>query len=380
MDISVDGLTLRYGDSVAVRELSLTISEGESVVLLGQSGCGKTSTMRCIAGLETPSAGRIRIGDEVLFDAAKGVNRPPHKRNIGMVFQSYAIWPHMTVLENVAFPLTMQRVSKSDVKRRAVETLELVGLGDFADRGASQLSGGQMQRVALARSLAMQPSVMLLDEPLSNLDARLRHRLRGDLRELQTRLGLTSVYVTHDQEEALALADRIAMMQQGRIVQISAPDEIYARPVSASVADFLGVGNILPVEPVDATGVRVAGTAVTLRVPEYARDRELRACIRSEDMALGDDVAPGMQTVEGRLLAREFLGATATYRIAIGEGVELQVMGGKHRQLQGRPGDAVRVGVPVEAVQVLPVDVVHPGDQAPQDLPRESHDHDRVVA
>jgi iron(III) transport system ATP-binding protein len=358
MKISIENLTLSYGDSVAVRDLSLEIEEGEALVLLGQSGCGKTSTMRCIAGLETPDHGTITVGDDVLFDSKRGVNRASHKRNIGMVFQSYAIWPHMTVFENVAFPLQMKRVSRADTVRRVAETLELVGLDGFADRGASMLSGGQMQRVALARSLVMQPSVMLLDEPLSNLDARLRHRLRGDLRDLQHRLGLTSVYVTHDQEEALALADHIAMMQFGRIVQIGRPDEIYGRPLSASIADFLGVANILPVEAVDASTVLLPGTDVRLKVAPYRTADQLRACVRAEDILLGDEVpAEGANVVVGEIVAREFLGATATFRVRIGERTELSIMGTKLQAMRAREGDRVRVQLPVAAVQVLPLEV-----------------------
>lgn len=369
MEITVEGLTLKYGDNVAVRDLDLDIGEGESVVLLGQSGCGKTSTMRCIAGLETPTTGRIAVGDNVLFDAGKGVNRPSHKRNIGMVFQSYAIWPHMTVFENVAFPLLMQRTSKPDTRKRVMETLELVGLEDFAHRGASLLSGGQMQRVALARSVVMQPSIMLLDEPLSNLDARLRHRLRGDLRELQQRLGLTSVYVTHDQEEALALADRIAMMQHGRIVQIGTPDEIYGRPRSASIADFLGVGNILEVEAIDATHVKLAGSDITLRVPAYDRAPQLRAAIRGEDILMAED-RPDGNIVTGHVLTREFLGASAIYRVELAPGVHVEVYGSKHRPLRSGEGQEVRLSIAVDAIQVLPLDV---DDVPPADVPTTAH-------
>ena len=294
----------------------------------------------------------------MLFDSDRGINRASHKRNIGMVFQSYAIWPHMTVFENVAFPLKMKRVSRADTARRVAETLELVGLDGFADRGASMLSGGQMQRVALARSLVMQPSVMLLDEPLSNLDARLRHRLRGDLRDLQHRLGLTSVYVTHDQEEALALADHIAMMQFGRIVQVGRPDEIYGRPVSASIADFLGVANILPVDPVDASTVQLAGSDVRLEVSPYQRTEELRACVRAEDILFGDAVASdGNNIIEGTIITREFLGATATFRIAVSDDVDLSVMGTKQQAMRCREGDRVRIQLPLDAVQVLPLEV-----------------------
>src|SRR6478609_5729024 len=247
MKISIQNLQLKYGDFVAIENLNLDIGDGEALVLLGQSGCGKTSTMRCLAGLEEPSSGRIIIDDVVVFDSEKGINLPPNKRNVGMVFQSYAVWPHMTVAQNVAYSLKQKKLSKNEIDERVMEALTLVGLEPYADRGASLLSGGQMQRVALARSLVMRPSVLLLDEPLSNLDARLRDRLRIELRALQQKLNLTSVYVTHDQGEALALADRIALMQNGRLAQVGSPGEIYENPASASIADFLGVTNIFPV-------------------------------------------------------------------------------------------------------------------------------------
>ena len=312
MRISIENLTLSYGDSVAVRDLSLEIEQGEALVLLGQSGCGKTSTMRCVAGLETPDRGRITVGGDVLFDSDRGINRASHKRNIGMVFQSYAIWPHMTVFENVAFPLKMKRVSRADTARRVAETLELVGLDGFADRGASMLSGGQMQRVALARSLVMQPSWSCCSTSPCRTSTRgcvIGCAATSAISE--HRLGLTSVYVTHDQEEALALADHIAMMQFGRIVQVGRPDEIYGRPVSASIADFLGVANILPVDPVDASTVRLAGSDVRLDVSPYRRAEELRACVRAEDILFGDAVAAdGHNIIEGTIITREFLGAT----------------------------------------------------------------------
>ncbi|MDA3146619.1 ABC transporter ATP-binding protein [Leucobacter sp. UCMA 4100] len=358
MNIKIENLTLSYGSSVAVRDLSLEIQQGEALVLLGQSGCGKTSTMRCVAGLETPDSGRITVGGNVLFDSERGINVASHKRNIGMVFQSYAIWPHLTVFENVAFPLQMKRVAKANIAPRVHEALAVVGLDGFADRGASMLSGGQMQRVALARSLVMEPSVMLLDEPLSNLDARLRHRLRQDLRELQHSLGLTSVYVTHDQEEALALADHIAMMQFGRIVQIGSPDEIYGRPLSASIADFLGVANILPATRVDATTVELQGTQIKLEVEPFSPHDELRACIRAEDVLFDADIPhESPNTVEGVVVSREFLGATATFKLRLGEDVELQVLGTKLQTSRIREGETMRVYLPKHAVQVLPLEV-----------------------
>lgn len=365
MHIRLENLRLSYGDSVAVRDLSLEVAQGEALVLLGQSGCGKTSTMRCVAGLEKPDRGLIQVGDDVLFDSERGINRPPHRRHIGMVFQSYAVWPHMTVFQNVAFPLTMQRIAKADVNRRVGEALELVGLDGFAARGASMLSGGQMQRVALARSLVMEPSVMLLDEPLSNLDARLRRRLRGDLRELQMRLGLTSIYVTHDQEEALALADHIAMMQFGRIVQMGRPDEIYAKPRSASIADFLGVENVLPVDRIDASMVQVRGGGLRFRVGDAPAEAELRACIRAEDIVLGDTAgAPGRSDnrFTATILNKEFQGATAIYHLRLAGGPEISALGSKHEMVAADVGADIDVVIPPASIQVLPLEVPDTSD------------------
>jgi iron(III) transport system ATP-binding protein len=230
--IAIENLTKRYGSVVAVDDLTLTIANGELLVLLGPSGCGKTTTMRAIVGLEEPTAGRITVGDSVVYDASRGINVPSNRRQMGMVFQSYAIWPHKTVGENVIYPLERQGVARAEIAERLAQTLALVGLSNFADRGASLLSGGQMQRVALARSIIAQPRVLLLDEPLSNLDAKLRDHLRFELREIQQRLGITAVYVTHDQTEALALADRIAVMRDGKIIQLDTPTAIYQRPAN----------------------------------------------------------------------------------------------------------------------------------------------------
>ena len=356
MNVDVQQLTLKYGDAVAVSDLDLTIGEGESLVLLGQSGCGKTSTMRCIAGLETPTAGVISIGGQIVFDSAAGVNRAPYKRNVGMVFQSYAIWPHMTVFENVAFPLKMKGRKKAEIHDVVTETLDLVGLAHLADRGASLLSGGQMQRVALARSLAMKPSVLLLDEPLSNLDARLRHRLRMELRELQLRLGLTTVYVTHDQDEALALADRIALMDYGRIVQVGRPDEIYANPKTASVAEFLGVDNILPVTRVDATGVQLTATGQTLKVEPYGGDEPLRACIRAEDIQITSGQTDVVNTLYGVIVSFAFQGSTVAYRVRISDGLEIDAVVLKSTGQRLSMNDQVSVSLPPGAIRVLAVE------------------------
>ncbi len=226
-----------------MQDVSLTVQEGEFIVILGPSGCGKTTTLRMIAGLERPDAGTIRIGGDVMSAADRFVR--PEQRGIGMVFQSYAIWPHMSVFENVAYPLRVRRVAAADRRRRVDDVLELVGLAGTGAQPATALSGGQMQRVALARALVAGPTLLLFDEPLSNLDLKLRERLRLELKALQRRTGLTSVYVTHDQAEAVELGDRIVVMQGGRIVQIGRPQELYREPRSRFVAEFIATANIV---------------------------------------------------------------------------------------------------------------------------------------
>jgi iron(III) transport system ATP-binding protein len=245
MRIEVEDLHISYGAVAAVGPVSFSVPAGEQLTLLGPSGCGKTTTLRAVAGLEKPSAGRIRIGDRVVYDGAAGVNVPAEDRGLSMVFQSYAIWPHMTVFENVAYGLRVRRKSGAEVREKVLAALDLVQMGSFAERPASQLSGGQQQRVALARACAFSPSVLLFDEPLSNLDAKLRGDMRIELRELQHRLGVTSLYVTHDLEEALAMSDRIVVMRAGRIEQTGTPGEIYNYPRTEFVADFVGSSNLI---------------------------------------------------------------------------------------------------------------------------------------
>ena len=362
--IEVTDLSQRYGDTTVVKRLSVTVKRGEVLVLLGQSGCGKTSTMRCIAGLEEPTSGSIRIDGRFVFDAATGINVPPHKRNIGMVFQSYAIWPHRTVFENVAFAPKAKGLPADQVRKRVQEALRLVGLEHLASRGASDLSGGQMQRVALARSIAMQPQVLLLDEPLSNLDARLRERLRVELRAIQQRLGMTWVYVTHDQTEAFALADSVAVMEKGRIVQFGSPAEIYDRPVNVSVAEFVGVANVLPcmVEQGGDGVVTACLEGHPLRVQGISRGAHglrMHVCMRAEDITL----APAMQASPdtpnqwmGRVTVVAFQGGTVTYQVEANNGPLLHVVRPRREQAFA-VGDSVRLAVPPEQVAFVP-----PGD------------------
>jgi iron(III) transport system ATP-binding protein len=243
--IEVENLEIHYGDVPAVRGVSFSVQPGEQLTLLGPSGCGKTTTLRAIAGLEQPSAGEIRIAGAPMYSSAQRVNIPAEKRGLSMVFQSYAIWPHMTVFENVAYGLRVRRESREAIVEKVERALDMVQMRAFSARGASQLSGGQQQRVALARAFVFQPSVLLFDEPLSNLDAKLRADMRIELRELQHRLGITSVYVTHDLEEALAMSDRIVVMRDGLIAQVGSPNEIYNHPRNAFVADFIGSANLI---------------------------------------------------------------------------------------------------------------------------------------
>jgi len=238
-EITISKLTKRYGEVVAVDSLDLHIKEGDMVTLLGPSGCGKTTTLRCIAGLETADDGEIRIGRELMNKGPQSV--PPEKRGVGMMFQSYALWPHLTVFDNVGYPLKLKRIPSGEIQKRVHAVLEMVGLGEMSKRFPSQLSGGQQQRVALARSVVAEPQVLLFDEPLSNLDAKLRERMRFELRLIQKKVNITAVYVTHDQSEAMTISDVVVVMRHGKIVQMGSPQEIYETPVNRYVAEFIGL-------------------------------------------------------------------------------------------------------------------------------------------
>ena len=243
--IEVRDLVIRYGPVAAVGPVSFSVQAGQQLTLLGPSGCGKTTTLRAVAGLEKPSSGSIVIGGRTVYDGARGIDIPAEGRGLSMVFQSYAIWPHMTVFENVAYGLRVRKKGAAEIRERVNQALDLVQMGPYADRHASQLSGGQQQRVALARACAFSPSVLLFDEPLSNLDAKLRGDMRIELRELQHRLGVTSLYVTHDLEEALAMSDKIIVMRSGHIEQSGSSSEIYNYPRTEFVADFVGSANLI---------------------------------------------------------------------------------------------------------------------------------------
>jgi iron(III) transport system ATP-binding protein len=355
VSVDIRDLVVSYDGNSAVKQLDMSIGTGKMLVLLGPSGCGKTSTMRSIVGLETPTAGVISVGGRTVFDHAKKINVPVHKRNIGMVFQSYAIWPHRTVAQNVAFPLEMQRVPKKEISIRVEETLETVGLPGFAHRGASQLSGGQMQRVALARSLVMRPEVLLLDEPLSNLDAKLRERLRFELRELQTELKLTSIYVTHDQGEALALADEIVVMRLGEIEQSAAPRELYESPRNKFVADFLGVSNIFDgAVGSDGTSVDVDGVSASWTLSGAAAPGEYAVCVRPEAITVSDEDAAGAATniATATVKVASYLGSHVRYRVELGLGATLEIEAFRPDRVFAA-GDRVSVSVAPSSIQLL---------------------------
>ncbi|MBI4523681.1 MAG: ABC transporter ATP-binding protein [Deltaproteobacteria bacterium] len=325
--VTVTNLRKYFGVIPAVDGISLEIQEGEFVTLLGPSGCGKTTTLRLIAGLEENDAGEIWIGGRIVSAPHNGVFVLPEKREIGMVFQSYAIWPHMTVFENVAFPLRIRHLGRAVIREKVEKVLTLTGIEDLASRLATQLSGGQQQRVAIARAFAVEPAVLLMDEPLSNLDAKLRDHMRFELRELQRRTGVTTIYVTHDQAESMVLSDRIVVMNKGRIEQVGAPQEIYESPRSKFVSDFVGLVNLIEVDVLDLSGEKCRLRAKNGRefLCEAARvSSEVRngvALIRPENLKLGRDGVFGnnVNTFEGIVESATYFGDHRDYQIRDGD-------------------------------------------------------------
>ncbi|HEX3161649.1 MAG TPA: ABC transporter ATP-binding protein [Pseudolabrys sp.] len=313
----------------AIDGVSFAVPAGEIVVLLGPSGCGKTTTLRCVAGLEHPTAGTISIAGRVVSSPARGVLLPPRLRNIGMVFQSYAVWPHMTVRQNVIYPLKHRKVGRSEATRKVDEVLELVGLSEYADRPVVALSGGQMQRVALARSIVYRPQLLLLDEPLSNLDAKLRLRLRDDLRRILKAAGMTALYVTHDQAEAVVLGDRIGVMREGKLLQMGTPDEIYNRPADLFVANFTGATNELTgtlLERNGAFGVVDIGGGNRIEAKllhGVGAGEKVRIALRPENIALGANGSSN--AFRARVLDRRYQGTQTVYDIDLA-GHRLEVL------------------------------------------------------
>jgi len=331
--LRVEGLYTEYpnerGEIVkAAQDVTFNVPEGQLFTLLGPSGCGKTTTLRSIAGLERPRVGEILVKDRVVYSSSKNVFVPPNRRGFGMVFQSYAIWPHMTVFENAAFPLQVgdKKYSRDQVREKVMRVLAATQLEAFADRDATKLSGGQQQRLALARALVMEPQLLLLDEPLSNLDAKLREKMRFELKRLQRDLGITTIYVTHDQSEALALSHEIAVMSEGRIQQIGSPRAIYERPINSFVADFVGSTNFLDgsvLGPDGAEGryrVRTEIGDLTVLATEPLRaDDKVLLSVRPEDVELQEAKPDGQNVREARVDQKVFLGECVDFQVKLGE-------------------------------------------------------------
>ena len=336
-------LTYPGAAQASVCGVSLSLAPGEFVTLLGPSGCGKTSTLRSVAGLEAPSSGSIRIGQSLVFDGAKGVQTPTHSRDISMVFQSYAIWPHMTVQQNVAFPLEVARTAREEIRTRVEDALRMVGLSAYATRSATQLSGGQQQRVAIARALVRRSSVMLLDEPLSNLDAKLREQMRLELRELIKTVGLTALYVTHDQEEALMLSDRIALMSSGRILEEGTPQELYLRPRTRFGATFLGAAEIFDVAGICGSDIDTPDGPLQLTVEAggvaHVAIRPEAIVATQSGCAPGASASPVANRWSGRLVSAIFSGRQQQLVVELHSGRRVNVL--------APPTSAFRVGAPI---------------------------------
>jgi iron(III) transport system ATP-binding protein len=331
--VSINHLYKSYGEENAVKDFNLDVAPGEFVTLLGPSGCGKTTTLRCVAGLERPEAGEIRIGTETVVAPEKDIYLFPEHRNIGMVFQSYAVWPHMTVFDNVAYGLRVRRASGAEIKKKTMNALELVGLDQQAARFATKLSGGQRQRVALARAIVYEPEVILFDEPLSNLDAKLREQMRDEIVRLQKEVGITSIFVTHDQSEALVMSDRVVVMDKAVIQQIGDPQDIYANPVNSFVANFIGVTSLLEGKLLSRDGevcdLEVPGAnghdALRIRATGGAGavvGDKLFLSVRPEDIALHLDKPEGTghgNIVQGNVIDTIYLGSFLEGRVRVGE-------------------------------------------------------------
>ena len=325
-EVSLEGLRKSYGAFKAVHDVSVTIRPGEMVGLLGPSGCGKTTTLRMIAGLETPDAGSVRIG-------GRQVNPlPPWRRNIGMVFQSYALFPHMSVYDNVAFGLNMRRVGGAETRRQVDLAMAQVRLSDLAHRRPSELSGGQRQRVALARAIVTRPTVLLLDEPLAALDRKLREQMQVEIRQIQKEVGITTVFVTHDQEEALTLSDRIVVMEAGRIAQVGTPSEIYERPRSRFVSDFIGFtnalrGRLVSVEGNAAQVAMLSGQRFTVRDSYGLRaDTDVDIVVRPEKVLLDGPPSADLVTLRGVVAHTVYTGSSTYVHVEVGDGQKIVAM------------------------------------------------------
>jgi putative spermidine/putrescine transport system ATP-binding protein len=354
--IELHGVSKSFGKNTVVRNLFLSVEKGEFVSFLGGSGCGKTTTLRMIAGFEIPSSGKI------LVDGKDVSNVPPAKRNLGMVFQNYALFPNMTVRKNIGFGLKIAGVSAHKIEKRVDEMLALIHMEEFANRYPHQLSGGQQQRVALARAIAVRPKALLLDEPLSALDAKIRVRLRDDIRAIQQKLGITTIYVTHDQEEAMSISDRIAVMRNGKIEQIGTPFEIYNRPATSYVASFIGTLNLLEATVVDANNGIVSIGSMKLKTAsslDRMQDKPVKLTVRPEALSFAnpaDPVTADTNVLSGTIETIKFLGSTVRYVMKFGDTFMYMDRFNNPQLELPKKGDPVSVIFSKEACRILPAD------------------------
>ncbi|MGX1596050.1 ABC transporter ATP-binding protein [Dietzia maris] len=359
--IEISGLTKQYGTNVVVDELDLEIDAGEFLVLLGPSGCGKTTTLRCLAGLETPEKGSISFNGKPMFDASGRVNVPPNKRSIGMVFQSYALWPNMTVRKNIAYPLKARKLKEALDAGRVEQVADMVDCGHLLDRYPAQLSGGQQQRIAVARGMAARPDLVLFDEPLSNLDALLRDQVRTEIHRLHTELGFGAVFVTHDHSEAFALGDRLAIMKHGKIEQLATPQDVFDHPVSEYVADFIGMSNRLELHRSGLEWTTAAGTELPLRC-DTGGSQAISARLWPDDITLhrvDEDVSSREIVLDATLLSAEFGGRH--YDVQVGAGPEqyrLRASSAVHGDWlrRAQSGERVVISFRSESLKIYPLE------------------------
>lgn len=355
--VNLRGVTKRFDDVVAVKDANLEIERGELITLLGPSGCGKTTTLRMLAGFETPSQGIIEINDDNVIEM------PPYERNIGMVFQHFALFPHMTVADNIAFGLKMAGTNGDEIDDRVQEVLEMVSLPDVGDRYPENLSGGQQQRIALARSLVVEPDVLLLDEPLSSLDKKLRHEMRLEIMRLHGELDVTMIYVTHNQEEALSMSDRMAVMDDGHIHQVGSPTEVYQEPADEFVAGFIGTANLFggTIDAVD-DGYAIttdsefdisAGPETSIHDDVLTVGNEVTVLLRPERLYLGHEVDGHANQVNGTIREITYLGSIAEYYVTLEDGTDLQLSQPIRGSVDYQSGDEVTVGFDTDAPIVL---------------------------
>ena len=347
--VELKNLTKRYGPSAVVDDVSLLIEHGKLVCLLGPSGCGKTTTLRLIAGFVEPSEGEIRVGDRVVSSTA--VTLPPEKRNMSMIFQSYALWPHMTVRDNIIYGLKLRKLDRDTIATKLDAILATTKLAPLADRYPGELSGGQQQRVALARALIVEPETLLLDEPLSNLDANLREEMRFEVRRLHDEYRYTTVYVTHDQSEAMTTADLIAVMNAGKIEQAGTPEDIYDRPVSEFVARFIGASNVVKGKSLDDGCVSLSGVPVRCNGAKLVTGRDISVSIRPHDITLTASAKQGDNVVPATVTRQVYLGGSRDYMVETRDGTQLRVITAAQDAIA--PGSAVWLHLPPERCRAL---------------------------